>query len=146
MVIKKLTRLGAGRADQNRQVIVRALEAHGLEEYRETGIELERLRAELADTTSSLQRRRLDEDIYRHECRQDALRSAAVILGSRLGEIGIATYYPAFDITKKDEAKVASGITNPHQCPAHDLARFLVEQAESDFIKGRVSFEAAGSP
>ena len=144
MVFKMISGLGSKMfggdgKDENKAVITRALKVHGLDEYRETTEELERLQVAVDTAQTRMQKREFEEQLNRHRCRQDALRSAAVVLGNRLAGESNAEIFAAFAITDKDRAKVSSGLTDPRQCPAHELARFLIEEAQSDFVTGRAT-------
>ena len=143
MVFKKLSALGGkvfgggNSSDENKEIVSRALNVHGLEEYRETTIEVERLIEAIDNAPTRLQKREHEELLSRFVCRQDALRSAAVVLASQLDKNDTTETYKNFAITEKDQSKVSSGITDPRQCPAHELARYFIEEAQNDFIMGR---------
>jgi hypothetical protein len=137
MVLKILGNLLTPGADEKRQVAVRALTVNGLEEYRETELLIKNLKHEMKSATTEFQKRQIEDEIHRHQCRQDALRSAAVILLGRIGNYDSAEMIRAYGITDQDIARVSSGISNPTVSSPHDIARFLIEEAESDYISGR---------
>jgi len=142
MVFKLLSSLGGKiltpGADEKREVAERALTVNGLEEYHETEMLIANLKKEMKDAPTDFQKRQMEDQIHRHQCRQDALRSAAVILLGQLGERDNTEIISAYAITDQDVAKVSAGITNPNVSKPHEIARFLIEEAESDFISGRV--------
>ena len=127
MVFKAITKMFGGREkdDESREIIVRALNHHGLEEYRETTMEVERIKAAIEAAPTRMQKRENEELLNRYRCRQNALRSAAVVLASRL------------DIAESPKIYQDFAITDPRQCPAHELARYFIEEAQNDFIMGR---------
>ncbi len=143
MVFKKLSALGGkvfgggNSSDENTEIVSRALNFHGLEEYRETTVEVDRILEAIDSAPTRLQKREHEELLSRFICRQDALRSAAVVLASQLDANDAPETYKNFSITEKDRSKVSSGITDPRQCPAHELARYFIEEAQNDFIMGR---------
>lgn len=137
MVFKKIAGLFGGGDDEATMVATRALTVHGLNEYNETSQELGRLQQVFDNAPTKAQKADVEKLLDRVQCRQDALRSAAVVLYNRLEgkvDLDIGKY---FGITDKDVAKVSSGITNSHQTPAHEVVQFLIEEAQSDFISGR---------
>ncbi len=144
MVFGKLSRFGGklfgsdSSATENTEIVTRALKVHGLEEYRETTIEVERLKKLIEEAPSRLQKRDNEELLSRYICRQDALRGAAVVLAQQLADEETPKIYEEFSISASDRSKVSSGITDPRQCPAHELARYFVEEAQSDFVMGRI--------
>lgn len=141
MVIKALSKLGSKiltpGAEEKKQVAERALTVNGLEEYKETQILIENLKNEMKEATTDFQKRQIEHMIHRYGERQDALRSAAVILVGQIGSTDNKAIFEEYDITDQDIARVSSGMTNPKLSPPHDVARFLIEEAESDFISGR---------
>ncbi len=141
MVFKTLSKLGGKiltpGADEKMEVAERALTVNGLEEYKETEILIENLKNEMKDATTDFQKRQMEDQIHRYGERQDALRSAAVILVGKLGDRDNSEIFKEYDITDQDIARVSSGMTNPHLSPPHEVARFLIEEAESDFVSGR---------
>ncbi len=137
MVLKKLAGIfGANKQDENTMVLTRALEVHGLNEYRETTQELERLKQMVTEAASRTQRQDIEKLLDRVQCRQDALKSAAVLLLQRLGGKTDIDVHDVFSITDVDQARV-SGMSSTRQSPANEVARFLIEEAQSDFIAGR---------
>ncbi len=143
MVFKALSKLGGKiltpGADEKREVAERALTVNGLEEYRETEALIQNLKNEMKNAPTDFQKRQMEHMIHRYGERQDALRSAAVILVGKLGKPDNSEIFEQYDITDQDIARVSSGMTNPKLSAPHDVARFLIEEAESDFISGRVS-------
>ncbi len=143
MVFKKLSALGSkvfgggNSDDENREIVSRAVNVLGLEEYRETTIEVDRLMGAIEKAPTKLQKRESEELLSRYICRQDALRSAAVVLAGQLDATESPRIFDEFAITDKDRAKVSSGLTDPRQCPAHELARYFIEEAQNDFVMGR---------
>lgn len=139
MVFKKIAGLfGGNDADENTMVETRALTFHGLNEYNETASELDRLQQVYADAPTNSQKQDVEKLLDRVQCRQDAIRSAAVVLFNRLeGKVDIDVER-VFGITDKDVAKVSSGIANSQRAPAQEVVQFLIEEAQSDFINGRV--------
>ena len=141
MVLKALSKLGAKiltpGADEKKEVAERALKVNGLEEYKETEILIKNLKTEMKDAATDFQKRQMEHMIHRYGERQDALRSAAVILVGQLGTTDNAKIFKEYNITDQDIARVSAGITNPNISAPHDVARFLIEEAESDFISGR---------
>ena len=139
MVFNKISKLfGGGESEsESREIIVRALNVHGLEEYRETTQEVERIQDAIDNAPTRMQKRENEELLNRYRCRQNALRSAAVVLASRLDVADSPKIYQDFAITEQDQAKVSSGMTDPRQCPAHELARFFIEEAQNDVVMGR---------
>jgi len=144
MVFRKLSALGSkvfgggNSVDENREIVTRAVSVLSLEEYRETTIEVDRLIGAIEEAPTKLQKRESEELLTRYICRQDALRSAAVVLAGQLDATETPKIFADFAITDKDCAKVSSGITDPRQCPAHELARYFVEEAQNDYVMGRV--------
>lgn len=137
MVFKKMASLfGGGRAEEEMQVFSRALNVHGLREYNETTEELDRLQQVYSDAPTKSQKADVEKLLDRVQCRQDAIRSAAVVLFHRLGNSDV-NLQNVFGVTDKDIAKVAAGLANDRQNPAQQVVQFLVEEAESDFINGR---------
>ncbi len=122
----------------DREIVTRALNVHGLEEYRETTTEVERLKQAIDEAPTRMQKRDHEDLLVRYICRQNALRSAAVVLAKKLDASDSPKIYEDFAITDKDRSKVSSGMTDPHQCPAHELARYFIEEAQNDFVMGRV--------
>ncbi len=139
MVFKKLTGLfGGSGVDEKTMVATRALTFHGLNEYNETTHELDRLQQVYNDAPTRSQKKDVEKLLDRVQCRQDALRSAAVVLFNRLdGKVDL-DIERVFGITDKDVAKVSSGIANSNRAPAQEVVQFLIEEAQSDFISGRV--------
>ena len=138
MVFKKLTGLfGGGGVDEKTMVAIRALTVHGLKEYNETTDELDRLQQVYNDAPTRSQKEDVEKLLDRVQCRQDALRSAAVVLFNRLGGNVDLDVEQVFGITDKDVAKVSSGIANSTRAPAQEVVQFLIEEAQSDFINGR---------
>jgi len=138
MVFKKLRAMfGGSGPDENTLVAIRALTVHGLNEYNETTLELDRLQQAYDDAPTHSQKDDVSKLVERVQCRQDALRSAAVVLFNRLdGNVNI-NVKEVFGITDKDVAKVSSGIANSTRAPAQEVVQFLIEEAQSDFINGR---------
>jgi hypothetical protein len=139
MVFKIFSGLLTPGADEKREVTERAVTVNGLDEYRETEILIGNLKAEMKNAPTDFQKRQMEDEIHRHQCRQDALRSAAVILIGQLEDRDNSDIVKAYAITEQDIARVGSGITNPNVSEPHEIARFLIEEAESDFISGRAS-------
>ena len=110
---------------------------HGLGEYVETSEELERLKKSIEDAPTRSQKQEMEKLLERVQCRQDAIRSAAVVLFDRLGGKVDFDIDEKFGITAQDRARVSSGLINNLKSPAHEVVRFLVEEAQSDFISGR---------
>ena len=137
MVFKKIAGLFGGNNDEYTMVATRALTFHGLNEYKETADELGRLRKIYDDAPTKAQKKDVEKLLDRVQCRQDALRSAAVVLFNKLGGNVDIDVEKVFDITEKDIAKVSSGIANSRQNPANEVVQFLIEEAQSDFISGR---------
>lgn len=139
MVFKKIAGiLGGNTADEEKLVAIRALTVHGLKEYRETSEEIGRLKSELADATTKVQKQDVEKLLDRVQCRLDALRSAAVVLYNRLeGDVDLDVQ-DEFGITDSDVAKVSSGFTNNRKSPANEVVQFLIEEAQSDYINGRI--------
>lgn len=137
MVFKIFSGLLTPGADEKLQVAERALTVNGLEEYRETELLVRNLQNEMKHAPTDFQKRQIEDEIHRHKCRQDALRSAAVILLGRIGPRDNTQIIRDYGITDQDIARVSSGIVNPNVSPPHEIARFLIEEAESDFISGR---------
>lgn len=138
MVFKKLAGLlGGSDADEKIMVAERALKVHGLREYNETTEEIDRLQQVYADAPTKAQKKDVEKLLDRVQCRQDALRSAAVVLFNRLGGKVDMDIERIFGITDKDVAKVSSGIANSKKAPAQEVVKFLIEEAQSDFINGR---------
>ena len=125
---------GGEEANDNTEIVKRALNVHGLDEYRETAVEVKRLKKAIKKSNSKLQKREHKDLLERYECRQRALRGAAVVLAAQLGEEESKEAYQEFSISDKDRSKVTSGITDPRQCPAHELARFFLEESQNDFV------------
>ena len=139
MVFKKLSGLFGG-SDKNEKIMVaqRALAFHGLNEYNETTDEIDRLQQVYNDAPTRSQKEDIEKLLDRVQCRQDAIRSAAVVLFNRLdGKVDIDVER-VFGITDKDVAKVSSGIANSNRAPAQEVVQFLIEEAQSDFINGRI--------
>jgi len=138
MVFKKLTGLfGGDGVDEKTMVATRALTVHGLKEYNETSDELDRLKTIHNDAPTRSQKEDVEKMMDRVQCRQDALRSAAVVLFNRLDGNVDLDVEQVFGITDKDVAKVSSGIANSKRAPAQEVVQFLIEEAQSDFINGR---------
>ncbi len=138
MVFKKIASLfSGGNAEEEMQVFSRALTVHGLREYNETTEELDRLNQVYADAPTKSQKQDVEKLLDRVQCRQDAIRSAAVVLLHKLGNNADINLQNVFGVTEKDIAKVAAGIANHRDTPAQQVVQFLVEEAESDFINGR---------
>ncbi len=138
MVFKKLSSLfGSDGADEQTMVAMRALTFHGLNEYNETTTELDRLQQVYNDAPTRSQKQDVEKLLDRVQCRQDALRSAAVVLFNRLEGKVEMDVERVFGITDKDVAKVSSGIANSARAPAQEVVQFLIEEAQSDFINGR---------
>ena len=91
----------------------------------------------MKDAPTDFQKRQMEHMIHRYGERQDALRSAAVILIGKLGKTDTKAIFKEYSITDQDVARVSAGITNPNLSAPHDVARFLIEEAESDFVSGR---------
>jgi hypothetical protein len=143
MVFKALSKLGGKiltpGADEKKEVAERALNVNGLEEYKETETLIENLKNEMKDAATDFQKRQMEHMIHRYGERQDALRSAAVILVGQIGNDDNSEIFKKYNITDQDIARVSSGMTNPKISAPHDVARFLIEEAESDFVSGRAS-------
>lgn len=143
MVFKTLSKLGGKLltpgADEKKEVAERALTVNGLEEYKETETLINNLKHEMKDAPTDFQKRQMEDQIHRYGERQDALRSAAVILVGQVGHDDNSAIFKEYDITDQDIARVSSGMTNPNISAPHEVARFLIEEAESDFISGRAS-------
>ena len=139
MVFKKITGLfgGAGN-DEETQVLTRALTVHGLNEYNETAQELKALKKAVKKAPTRSQKEDAKKLRDRVQCRQDALRSAAAVLFNRLDGAVEIDINETFGITEQDIAKVSAGIANNRQNPAQEVVQFLIEEAQSDFISGRV--------
>lgn len=139
MVFKKIAGiLGGNTADEEKLVAIRALTVYGLKEYRETSEEISRLKTELEDAATKVQKQDVEKLLDRVQCRLDALRSAAVLLYNRLdGEVDLDVE-DEFGITDSDVAKVSSGFVDQRKSPANAVVQFLIEEAQSDFINGRV--------
>jgi predicted component of type VI protein secretion system len=138
MVFKKIAGLfNSGKNDEYIMVATRALTVHGLNEYNETSDELGRLKQVHENAPTKAQRKDVEKLLDRVQCRQDALRSAAVVLFNKLGGNVDLDVKKVFGITDKDIAKVSSGIANSRQNPANEVVQFLIEEAQSDFISGR---------
>jgi len=141
MVLKTLSKLGGKLltpgADEKKEVAIRALTVNGLDEYKDTKILIANLKNEMKDASTDFQKRQMEHMIHRYGERQDALRSAAVILVGKIGSEGTSEIFKEYDISDQDIARVSSGMTNPKLSAPHDVARFLIEEAESDFISGR---------
>ena len=141
MVFKALSKLGGKLLtpgdEEKREVTLRALTVNGLEEYKETETLIRNLQAEMKNAATDFQKRQMEDQIHRYGERQDALRSAAVILVGQLEDRDNSEIFKQYDITDQDIARVSSGITNPRLSPPHEVARFLIEEAQSDFISGR---------
>ncbi|MCP4933793.1 MAG: hypothetical protein GY927_06200 [bacterium] len=137
MVLKTLSKLLTPGADEAKEVAERALTVTGLNEYKDTQELIKNLKNEMKDATTDFQKRQMEHMIHRYGERQDALRSAAVILVGKIGNSDNSGIFAEYDITEQDIARVSSGMTNPKLSPPHDVARFLIEEAESDFMSGR---------
>ena len=139
MAFKKLFQFfgGADEAQNTHEIVQRALNVHGLEEYRETSVEVKRLKKAIKKAPSKMLKREHKELLSRYECRQRALRGAAVVLAAQLNDDESEKVYRDFSITEKDCAKVSSGLTDPRQCPAHELARYFIEESQNDFVMAR---------
>jgi len=137
MVLKTLSKLLTPGADEAREVAERALTVNGLSEYRDTEALIGNLKNEMKDAATDFQKRQMEHMIHRYGERQDALRSAAVILVGKIGSKDNSDIFAEYGITDQDIARVSSGMTNPKLSPPHDVARFLIEEAQSDFISGR---------
>ena len=139
MVFKKIAGLfGGSNAEEEMQVFSRALMVHGLREYNETNQELDRLQQAFSDAPTKSQKADVEKLRDRVQCRQDAIRSAAVVLFHKLGENADVNIENVFGVTEKDIAKVAASVANNRETPAQQVVQFLVEEAESDIINGRV--------
>jgi len=139
MVFKKLSGLlGGDGQDEKTMVAIHALTVNGLKEYNETSEELDRLRQVYDEAPSKSQKNDVEKLLDRVQCRQDALRSAAVVLYNQIGGNVDLDIEQVFGITDKDVAKVSSGIANSNRAPAQEVVQFLIEEAQSDFINGRV--------
>ncbi len=137
MVLKTLSRLLTPGADEAKEVAQRALTVTGLNEYNDTQELIKNLKSEMKDAATDFQKRQMEHMIHRYGERQDALRSAAVILVGKIGSKDNAAIFAEYGITDQDIARVSSGMTNPKLSAPHDVARFLIEEAESDFMSGR---------
>lgn len=141
MVLKALSKIGekllTPGAEEKKEVAERALKVNGLEEYKETEILIKNLKKEMKKAETDFQKRQMEHMIHRYGERQDALRSAAVILVGQIGSKDNEEIFKQYNITDQDIARVSSGMTNPNLSAPHDVARFLIEEAESDFISGR---------
>ena len=141
MVFKTLTKIGGKlltpSADEKEEVARRALTVNGLMEYKETKLLIINLKNEMKTVDSAFQKRQIEDMIHRYGERQDALRSAAVILTGKIQGDDNRAIFAEYNITEQDIAKVSSGMTNPRLSPPHEVARFLIEAAEADFISGR---------
>ena len=139
MGFKDIFKLFGGEADTQGdiEIVKRALTVHGLEEYRETAVEVKRLKKAIKKSSTKLKKREHKEMLSRYECRQRALRGAAVVLAAQLDSNESDAAYRDFAITEEDRSKVTSGITDPRQCPAHELARYFMEESQNDFVMAR---------
>ncbi len=138
MVFKKIAGLfGGSSAEEEMQVFSRALTVHGLREYNETTQEIDRLHQAYSDAPTKSQKAEVEKLLDRVQCRQDAIRSAAVVLFHKLGNQADINIQNVFGVTEKDIAKVAAGVANNRETPAQQVVQFLIEEAESDFINGR---------
>ncbi len=137
MVLKTLSKLLTPGADEAKEVAQRALTVTGLNEYRDTKELIQNLKNEMKDAATDFQKRQMEHMIHRYGERQDALRSAAVILVGKIGSSDNSAIFAEYGITEQDIARVSSGMTNPNLSTPHDVARFLIEEAESDFMSGR---------
>ena len=137
MVLKTLSKLLTPGADEAKEVAERALTVNGLNEYKDTAGLINSLKNEMKDAATDFQKRQMEHMIHRYGERQDALRSAAVILIGKIGTTDNSAIFAEYGITDQDIARVSSGMTNPKLSAPHDVARFLIEEAESDFISGR---------
>ena len=137
MVLKTLSKLLTPGAEEAKEVAERALTVNGLSEYKDTEILINNLRNEMKDAATDFQKRQMEHMIHRYGERQDALRSAAVILVGKIGSKDNSDIFAQYGITDQDIARVSSGMTNPKLSTPHDVARFLLEEAESDFMSGR---------
>ena len=137
MVLKTLSKLLTPGADEAKEVAERALTVTGLNEYKDTQELIKNLKIEMKDATTDFQKRQMEHMIHRYGERQDALRSAAVILVGKIGSTDNSAIFAEYGITEQDIARVSSGMTNPKLSTPHDVARFLIEEAESDFMSGR---------
>ena len=137
MVLKTLSKLLTPGADEAKEVAERALTVNGLTEYKDTEVLIKNLKNEMKDATTDFQKRQMEHMIHRYGERQDALRSAAVILVGKIGSEDNSAIFAEYGITDQDIARVSSGMTNPNLSTPHDVARFLIEEAESDFMSGR---------
>jgi chromatin segregation and condensation protein Rec8/ScpA/Scc1 (kleisin family) len=141
MVFKILANIGGKiltpGASEKQEVAERALTVNGLTEYKETESLIANLKNEMKDAATKFQKRQMEDQIHRYGDRQDALRSAAVILAGQIGKKDHSEIFRQYDITDQDIARVSSGVINPRISPPHEVARFLIEEAESDFISGR---------
>lgn len=137
MVLKTLSKLLTPGADEAKEVAERALTVTGLNEYKDTKELIKNLKIEMKDAATDFQKRQMEHMIHRYGERQDALRSAAVILVGKIGSTDNSAIFAEYGITEQDIARVSSGMTNPKLSTPHDVARFLIEEAESDFMSGR---------
>ncbi len=137
MVLKTLSKLLTPGADEAKEVAERALTVTGLNEYKDTKELIQNLKNEMKDAATDFQKRQMEHMIHRYGERQDALRSAAVILVGKIGSSDNSAIFAQYGITEQDIARVSSGMTNPNLSTPHDVARFLIEEAESDFMSGR---------
>ncbi len=139
MGFKDIFKLFGGETEpqEDIEIVKRALKVHGLEEYRETAVEVKRLKKAIKKSSTKLKKREHKEMLSRYECRQRALRGAAVVLAAQLDSNESDAAYRDFAITDEDRSKVTSGITDPRQCPAHELARYFMEESQNDFVMAR---------
>ena len=137
MVLKTLSKLLTPGADEAKEVAERALTVTGLNEYNDTQELIQNLKNEMKDAATDFQKRQMEHMIHRYGERQDALRSAAVILAGKIGSTDNSAIFEQYGITEQDIARVSSGMTNPKLSTPHDVARFLIEEAQSDFMTGR---------
>ena len=85
MVLKTLSNLFTPGIDEKTEVAIRALNVNGLDEYKETEMLIQNLKNEMKDAATDFQKRQMEHMIHRYGERQDALRSAAVILVGKIG-------------------------------------------------------------
>ena len=141
MVFKTLSKIGGKlltpSADEKEEVARRALTVNGLMEYKETELLIVNLKNEMKHAATDFQKRQMETQIHRYGERQDALRSAAVILVGKIGDPDTSAIFEEYDISDQDIARVSSGFTNPKLSSPQAVARFLIEAAESDFVSGR---------
>ena len=137
MVLKTLSKLLTPGADEAKEVAERALTVTGLNEYKDTQELIQNLKNEMKDAATDFQKRQMEHMIHRYGERQDALRSAAVILVGKIGSADNSAIFAEYGISEQDIARVSSGMTNPNLSTPHDVARFLIEEAESDIMSGR---------